>query len=148
MMKTYSPKAGEITREWHVIDAAGVPLGRLASQVAQLLRGKHKPTYAPHLDTGDFVVVVNAAKVVMTGKKAEQSTVYNHSGFPGGLKRTSYADVLATRPERIIEKAIKGMLPHNTLGRQMLSKLKVYAGPEHPHAAQQPQSFEIKQVAQ
>jgi large subunit ribosomal protein L13 len=122
--------------------------GRLASQAAILLRGKHKPYYAPHLDTGDFVVIVNAGKVAMTGKKAEQSTVYNHSGFPGGLKRTSYADVLATRPERIIEKAIKGMLPHNTLGRQMLSKLKVYAGPTHPHQAQAPVPYELKQVSQ
>jgi len=147
-MKTYSPKAKEITRDWHVIDAAGVPLGRLASQVAQLLRGKHKPYYAPHLDTGDFVVVINAGKVAMTGNKREQSTVYRHSGFPGGLKRTSYADVLDTRPERIIEKAVKGMLPHNTLGRQMLSKLKVYAGPTHPHQAQSPVPFELKQVSQ
>jgi large subunit ribosomal protein L13 len=117
-------------------------------KVANLLRGKHKPYYAPHLDTGDFVVVINAAKIVMTGNKAAQSNVYRHSGFPGGLKVTSYADVLATRPERIIEKAVKGMVPHNTLGRQMLSKLKVYAGPEHPHQAQAPQAYVINQVSQ
>jgi large subunit ribosomal protein L13 len=147
-VRTYQPKPSDVTRQWHVIDASDVVLGRLASQAAILLRGKHKPYYAPHLDTGDFVVIVNAGKVVMTGKKAEQSTVYNHSGFPGGLKRTSYADVLATRPERIIEKAIKGMLPHNTLGRQMLSKLKVYAGPTHPHQAQAPVPYELKQVSQ
>jgi large subunit ribosomal protein L13 len=147
-VRTYTPKPGDITRAWHVIDAEDIVLGRLASQAAQLLRGKHKPYYAPHLDTGDFVVVINAGKIVMTGNKAAQSTVYSHSGFPGGLRRTSYADVLATRPERIIEKAIKGMLPHNTLGRQMLSKLKVYAGPTHPHAAQSPVPYELKQVSQ
>ena len=123
-MPTYNPKPGDITRVWHVIDADNVVLGRLASQVAILLRGKHKPYFAPHLDTGDFVVVINAAKIVMTGNKAAQSRVHRHSGYPGGLTSTSYADVLATRPERIIEKAIKGMLPHNTLGRQMSSKLK------------------------
>jgi large subunit ribosomal protein L13 len=147
-VRTFTPKPGDITRVWHVIDADDVVLGRLASQVAQLLRGKHKPYYAPHLDTGDFVVVINAAKVAMTGNKAAQSMVHRHSGFPGGLTSTSYADVLATRPDRIIEKAIKGMLPHNTLGRQMLSKLKVYAGPTHPHAAQSPVPYELKQVSQ
>ena len=147
-MRTYTPKPGEIARAWHVIDATDVVLGRLASQIAILLRGKHKPQFAPHVDVGDFVVVVNAGKIALTGSKRDQKTAYRHSGYPGGLKRTSYADVLATRPERIVEKAIKGMLPHNTLGRQMLSKLKVYAGPEHPHAAQQPQTFEIKQVSQ
>ena len=147
-MRTYTPKAAEVERRWHVIDATDVVLGRLATHVTSLLRGKHKATFAPHVDTGDFVIVINAEKIAMTGKKAEQSTVYNHSGFPGGLKRTSYADVLATRPERIIEKAIKGMLPHNTLGRQMLSKLKVYAGPTHPHQAQGPVPYELKQVSQ
>lgn len=147
-MRTYSPKPVDVQREWHVIDAADVVLGRLAVQTATLLRGKHKAMYAPHIDTGDFVVVVNAGKVAMTGNKAAQSTVYRHSGFPGGLTSTSYADVLATRPERIVEKAIKGMLPHNTLGRQMLSKLKVYAGPTHPHAAQSPVPYELKQVSQ
>lgn len=147
-MRTYTPKPADVTRAWHVIDAENVVLGRLASQAAQLLRGKHKAYYAPHLDTGDFVVVVNASKVAMTGNKAAKSTVYSHSGFPGGLKRRSYADVLAVHPERIVEKAIKGMLPHNTLGRKMLSKLKVYPGPTHPHQAQSPMPYELKQVAQ
>ena len=147
-MRTYQPKPSDVTRQWHVIDASDIVLGRLASQSAILLRGKHKPYYAPHLDTGDFVIVVNAAKIVLTGNKAAQSRVHRHSGFPGGLTSTPYADVLATRPERIIEKAIKGMLPHNTLGRQMLSKLKVYPGPTHPHQAQSPVPYELKQVAQ
>ena len=147
-MRTYNPKPADITRQWHVIDANDVVLGRLASQTAKLLRGKHKPYYAPHIDTGDFVVIINAAKVVMTGNKAAQSTVYSHSGYPGGLRKTSYAAVLATRPERIVEKAIKGMIPHNTLGRQMLSKLKIYAGPTHPHQAQSPVPYELTQVAQ
>ncbi len=147
-MPTFTPKPADITRQWHVIDAADVVLGRLASQTATLLRGKHKPYYAAHLDTGDFVVVVNAGRVAMTGNKAAQSMVHRHSGYPGGLKSTSYAEVLATRPERIIEKAVKGMLPHNSLGRQMLSKLKVYAGPTHPHAAQAPVPYELKQVVQ
>ena len=147
-MRTYQPKPADVTRQWHVIDASDVVLGRLATQAATLLRGKHKPTYAPHLDTGDFVIVINAGKVAMTGNKAAQSRVHRHSGYPGGLTSTSYAQVLATRPERIIEKAIKGMLPHNSLGRQMANKLKVYAGPEHPHQAQSPVPFEITQVAQ
>lgn len=147
-MRTYNPKPADITRQWHVIDANDVVLGRLASQSAKLLRGKHKPYYAPHIDTGDFVVIINAAKVVMTGNKAAQSTVYHHSGYPGGLRKTSYAAVLATKPERIVEKAIKGMIPHNTLGRQMLSKLKIYAGPTHPHQAQSPVPYELTQVAQ
>ena len=147
-MRTYQPKPADVTRKWHVIDAEDVVLGRLATQAATLLRGKHKPTYAPHLDTGDFVVIVNAGKVAMTGNKREQSRVYRHSGYPGGLTATSYDEVLKTRPERIIEKAVKGMLPHNTLGRQMLSKLKVYAGPTHPHQAQAPVPFEITQVSQ
>ena len=147
-MRTYSPKPGEIARAWHVIDATDVVLGRLASQTAQLLRGKHKPQYAPHLDVGDFVVIVNAGKVALTGSKRDNKVAYRHSGHPGGLKRVRYDELLANRPERAIELAVKGMLPKNTLGRQMLSKLKVYAGPEHPHAAQQPQTFEIKQVAQ
>ncbi|HLZ38399.1 MAG TPA: 50S ribosomal protein L13 [Mycobacteriales bacterium] len=147
-MRTYSPKPGEVPREWHVIDATDVVLGRLASQVATLLRGKHKPSFARHLDTGDFVIVVNAAKVALTGNKREQKLAYRHSGYPGGLRSVSYRDLLDTRPERVIEKAVKGMLPHTTLGRQMLRKLKVYAGPEHPHQAQQPQPYEITQVAQ
>jgi len=145
---TYSPKPGEIERHWHVIDASDVVLGRLATHAATLLRDKHKPVFAPHVDTGDFVIVINAGKVALTGNKRQTKMAYRHSGYPGGLRRTSYEDLLAKRPERAIELAVKGMLPHNSLGRQMLSKLKVYAGPEHPHAAQQPQTFEIKQVAQ
>lgn len=147
-MRTYSPKAGEITRTWHVIDATDVVLGRLATHVATLLRGKHKATFAPHVDTGDFVVVVNADKVALTGSKREQKIDYRHSGHPGGLKSMSYQDLLATNPERAIEKAVKGMLPHNKLGRQQLKKLKVYTGTDHPHAAQNPQPYQISQVAQ
>ena len=147
-MRTYSPKPADVQRQWFVIDASDIVLGRLASQTAKLLRGKHKPIFAPHVDTGDFVIIVNAAKVALTGNKAAQSRVHRHSGYPGGLTSTPYAEVLATRPERIIEKAIKGMLPHNTLGRQMLSKLKVYAGPTHPHQAQSPVPYELTQVSQ
>jgi large subunit ribosomal protein L13 len=147
-VRTYSPKPGEIARAWHVIDATDVVLGRLASQTAILLRGKHKPQYAPHLDVGDFVVIVNAGKVALTGQKRDDKRAYRHSGHPGGLKTINVGDQLRTHPDRVIERAIKGMLPHNSLGRQMLKKLKVYAGPEHPHAAQQPQNYEIKQVAQ
>lgn len=147
-MRTYSPKPGEVSRDWHVIDADDVVLGRLATQVANLLRGKHKPQYAPHIDTGDFVVVVNASKVALTGNKRNTKLDYRHSGRPGGLSSRSYGDVLATRPERIIEKAVKGMLPHNKMGNQLIRKLKVYAGPEHPHGAQNPQKYDITQVAQ
>ena len=147
-MSTYSPKPGDITHAWHVIDATDVVLGRLAAQAATLLRGKHKPTYAPHMDTGDFVVIVNAEKVAVTGNKRADKCIYRHSGYPGGLRSVRYDELLAKNPEKAVEKAIKGMLPHNTLGRQMLSKLKVYAGPEHPHQAQQPVAFEITQVAQ
>jgi len=147
-VRTYSPKPGDVQRQWHVIDATDVVLGRLATQAATLLRGKHKPIYAPHLDTGDFVVIVNADKVALTGNKRETKIAYRHSGFPGGLRATSYTDLLDRHPEKAVEKAIKGMLPHNSLGRTMLSKLKVYAGPEHPHQAQQPVPFEITQVAQ
>ena len=136
MQKTFSPKAKEITREWHVIDASGVPLGRLASQVAQLLRGKHKPTFAPHLDSGDHVIVVNAAQVALTGAKVEQKKYYRHSGYPGGLKTIAAKDELAKRPVRVVERAIKGMLPHTVLGGQMYKKLRVYPGPSHPHAGQ------------
>jgi large subunit ribosomal protein L13 len=145
---TYTPKPGEVTRAWHVIDASDVVLGRLASQAAILLRGKHKPQFARHVDTGDFVIVVNAAQVVMTGNKAETTFAYRHSGYPGGLRKQTYADLLRKRPERVIEQAVKGMLPKNTLGRKMLTKLKVYAGPDHPHAAQMPVPFEIIQIAQ
>jgi len=137
-----------VERQWHVIDATDVVLGRLASQVAILLRGKHKPIYAPHLDTGDFVIIVNADKVALSGNKREQKRAYRHSGYPGGLRSVGYGDLLAKHPERAVEKAIKGMLPKNTLGRKMFSKVKVYAGPEHPHQAQQPVPFEITQITQ
>jgi large subunit ribosomal protein L13 len=147
-VRTYSPKAADIQRQWHVIDAEDVVLGRLASQAAILLRGKHKPIYAPHMDTGDFVIVVNAAKVALSGNKLQDKRAYRHSGYPGGLHAVSYAELMAKHPERAVEKAVKGMLPKNTLGRQMLRKLKVYAGPEHPHKAQQPVPFEITQIAQ
>ena len=147
-MRTYSPKSSEVSRSWHVIDATDVVLGRLATQAAQLLRGKHKPTFAPHVDTGDFVIIVNADKVALTGSKREKKIAYRHSGHPGGLKATSYEELLETNPQRAVEKAVKGMLPHNKLGRQQLKKLKVYSGAEHPHAAQNPQPFQISQVAQ
>jgi large subunit ribosomal protein L13 len=147
-VRTYSPKPGEVERQWHVIDATDVVLGRLASQVAILLRGKHKPTFAPHVDTGDFVIVVNADKIALTGNKREQKVAYRHSGYPGGLRTVHYKDLLAKHPAKAVEKAVKGMLPHNTLGRRMSRKLKVYAGPDHPHQAQQPSTFEITQVTQ
>lgn len=147
-MRTYSPKPADITRQWHVIDASDIVLGRLASQTAKLLRGKHKPIYAPHLDTGDFVIIVNAAKVALTGNKREQKMYTRHSGYPGGLRQTNYTELLGTRPKFAVERAIKGMLPHNTLGRHMLSKLKVYDGPTHPHEAQMPKPYELHQVAQ
>jgi large subunit ribosomal protein L13 len=147
-VRTYSPKPADVQRQWHVIDATDVVLGRLATQVATLLRGKHKPIFAPHVDTGDFVVVINAGKVALTGNKRDQKMAYRHSGYPGGLKQVPYSELLAKRPERAVELAVKGMLPHTTLGRQMLSKLKVYAGPDHPHQAQRPVLFEITQVAQ
>ena len=147
-MRTYTPKPGEVTRTWHVIDATDVVLGRLASQTAVLLRGKHKPQFAPHVDTGDFVVVVNAAKVVMTGDKAERTFAYRHSGYPGGLRKDTYANLLRKRPDRVVEQAVRGMLPKTTLGRRMLSKLKVYAGPDHPHAAQQPSPLRLARRAE
>jgi large subunit ribosomal protein L13 len=147
-VRTFSPKAGDIQRQWHVVDASDVVLGRLASQVAVLLRGKHKPIFAPHVDTGDFVIVVNAEKVALSGSKLDHKHVYRHSGYPGGLTSVSYGELLAKHPERLVERAVKGMLPKNSLGRQMLRKLKVYAGPEHPHQAQRPAPFEITQIAQ
>ncbi|MEI2776851.1 MAG: 50S ribosomal protein L13 [Tetrasphaera sp.] len=147
-MRTYTPKASEITRQWHVIDATDVVLGRLASQTAALLRGKHKPTFAAHVDTGDFVIIVNADKVALTGAKLEQKRAFRHSGYPGGLKSESYAELLERDPAKAVEKAVRGMLPKNTLGRQQLSKLKVYAGAEHPHSAQKPAPYTISQVAQ
>ena len=147
-MPTYSPKPGDIQREWRVIDAEDVVLGRLAVQAATLLRGKHKPTFAPHLDTGDFVIVVNADKVALSGNKRTDKLAYRHSGYPGGLKTTSYGELIEKDPRKAVEKAVWGMLPKNRLGRALMKKLKVYAGPEHPHQAQQPQPFEIAQVAQ
>ena len=147
-VRTYSPKPADIQREWHVIDATDVVLGRLAVQVATLLRGKHKPTYAPHVDGGDFVIVVNAGKVALTGNKRQTKVAYRHSGYPGGLKQRTVGEMIEKHPDRLVEKAIKGMLPKNRLGRAMAKKLKVYAGPEHPHAAQKPAAFEITQVAQ
>ncbi len=147
-MRTYSPKPGDADKKWYVIDATDVVLGRLAAQVAALLRGKHKPTFAPHMDMGDYVVVINADKIVLTGKKADQKIAYRHSGRPGGLTAVSYRDLLAEHPERAIEKAVRGMLPHNTIGHQQLLKLHVYAGPEHPHAGQAPIPYELTQVAQ
>ncbi len=147
-MRTYTPKSGEITRQWHVIDATDVVLGRLASRSAILLRGKHKPQFAPHLDTGDFVVVINAGKIALSGNKRETKKVYRHSGYPGGLRERTIGDELDRHPERVIERAVRGMLPKNTLGRKQLTKLKVYAGPDHPHQAQQPTTYEIGQVAQ
>ena len=142
-MRTYSPKASEITRKWYVVDAEGLVLGRLSTEVARVLRGKHKPVFAPHIDTGDHVVVVNADKVVLTANKAEQKMVYRHSGYPGGLKAQSFGSALSSKPEEVVRRAVRGMLPKNRLGRQMLTKLKVYAGPTHPHSAQQPEPLEI-----
>lgn len=144
LQKTYTPKPGDITREWLVVDAADVPLGRLASAVAQILRGKHKPIWAPHVDVGDHVIVVNADKVAVTGNKEVAKMYYRHSGYPGGLTELSLAEMRAKHPERIIEGAVRGMLPKNKLGRQMFTKLKVYASPDHPHAAQSPRPHEIK----
>lgn len=135
-MKTYSLKAKEVERRWHVVDAEGRLLGRLASEVAQLLRGKHRPTFTPHMDNGDFVIIVNAAKIKVTGDKLRQKIYYRHSGYPGGLKETSLARMLETRPERVLQAAVKGMLPHNRLSRRILRHLKVYGGSEHPHEAQ------------
>ncbi len=147
-VSTYSPKPGEITRNWHVIDAENVVLGRLAVQVATLLRGKHKATFAPHVDGGDFVIVINASKIALTGRKATDSMRYRHSGRPGGLTTTPVGELLKRDPRKVVELAVWGMLPKNKLSRQLMGKLKVYAGPEHPHAAQKPQPFEITQIAQ
>jgi len=145
---TYSPKPGEVERKWLVIDATDVVLGRLAVTVANLLRGKHKPTFAAHIDTGDFVVVVNAAKVALTGNKRTESLRYSHSGSPGGLKVKAIGDIIAKNPRQAVEKAVWGMMPKNKLSRQQIGKLKVYAGPEHPHSAQKPKPYQITQVAQ
>ena len=147
-VRTFSPKAADIQRQWHVIDASDVVLGRLASHTAMLLRGKHKPTFAPHVDTGDFVIIVNASKVALTGNKLADKRAYRHSGYPGGLRSIAYGDLMAANPEKAVTKAVRGMLPKNTLGRQQLTKLKVYPGPAHPHQAQQPVPFEITQISQ
>ena len=147
-MRTFTPKPGDVERSWHVIDATDVVLGRLASQAAQLLRGKHKPVFAPHVDAGDFVIIINADKVALTGNKREAKLAYRHSGYPGGLRSMPYSELLEKNPERVVEKAIRVMLPKNSLGRDQFRKLKVYAGAEHPHAAQQPVTFTIDQVAQ
>jgi large subunit ribosomal protein L13 len=146
--RTFSPKPADVQRDWIVIDAADVVLGRLASQTAALLRGKHKATFAPHMDMGDFVIIVNAEKVALTGAKLEKKMAYRHSGYPGGLTATSYTELLEKHPTRAVEKAVRGMLPKNSLGRAQIKKLKVYAGGEHPHAAQQPKPYVFDQVAQ
>ena len=145
-MKTYSAKPLEVERKWYVIDAEGKTLGRLAALAANMLRGKHKPPYTPHVDTGDFIVVINAEKVVVTGKKETDKMYYSHTGYPGGLKVTSFKDLVAKNPCAAIEKAVKGMLPHNTLGQEQFNKLKVYAGPNHPHQAQNPILLDDKEV--
>jgi large subunit ribosomal protein L13 len=142
-VRTFSPTPNDIERTWHVIDAEGMVLGRLSTEVANLLRGKHKPIYAPHMDTGDFVIVVNADKVVLTANKLDQKIAYRHTGYPGGLRETKYTDLMAKKPEEVVRKAVKGMVPKTALGRSMLRKLKVYAGPNHPHSAQAPVAFDI-----
>jgi large subunit ribosomal protein L13 len=147
-VSTYSPKPGEITRDWHVIDAEDIVLGRLAVTAATLLRGKHKPQFAPHVDTGDFVIVVNASKIALTGNKATDKMAYRHSGRPGGLSAVPYGELLASDPRKAVERAVWGMLPKNKLSRQLIKKLKVYSGPEHPHSAQKPQPYQITQIAQ
>jgi large subunit ribosomal protein L13 len=143
-MKSYMARPLEVERKWHVIDAEGQTLGRLATEIARLLRGKNKPQYTPHVDTGDFVVVVNAEKVVVTGKKAEQKVYYRHTGYPGGLRETSYETMLERKPTEILRKAVRGMMPRTRLGRQQFRKLKIYAGPEHPHEAQAPEPYEVR----
>lgn len=142
-MRTYSPKPSDITRQWHVIDAENVVLGHLATQAATLLRGKHKPTFAPHVDGGDFVIIVNADKIALTGNKRESKLEHRHTGYPGGLKSVSVGELLSSEPRKAVQNAVWGMLPKNRLSRKIIKKLKVYAGPQHPHAAQQPQPFEM-----
>ena len=142
-MRTYSAKPSDITRQWFVVDADGKTLGRMSTEIATILRGKHKPQFTPHMDVGDFVIVINAGKVKLTGKKAEQKIYYRHSGYLGGLKERPFSREIVERPERVVERAIKGMLPHNKLGREMCKKLKVYGGAEHPHEAQMPQVLEL-----
>ena len=148
MTRTFSPKPADIQRDWLIIDATDIVLGRLASHAAALLRGKHKATFAPHMDMGDFVIIVNAEKVALTGQKLEKKISYRHSGYPGGLSAETYIEMLEKHPTRAVEKAIRGMLPKNSLGRDQFRKLKVYAGAEHPHAAQQPTPYSLTQVAQ
>ena len=143
LQRTYSPKPAELSRDWLVVDAASVPLGRLASEVAALLRGKHKPTFAPHVDGGDFVIVINAAQVEVSSNKSQEKIYYRHSGYPGGIKAENFSALKGRHPELIIERAVKGMLPKNSLGRKMARKLKVYAGPDHPHQAQQPRRLQV-----
>jgi large subunit ribosomal protein L13 len=144
LQRTFSPKPGDIERSWFVIDAENVPLGRLASEIAQILRGKNKPTYAPHMDGGDFIIVVNADKVHVSGNKETEKIYYRHSGYPGGLRADTLSQVRKNHPERLIEAAVRGMLPKNRLGRQIIKKLKVYTGPDHPHAAQKPEPLKLK----
>jgi len=144
VMTTYSPKASEITREWHIVDAEGMVLGRLCTEVARLLRGKHKPTYAAHMDSGDHVIIINVDKIVLTSGKANSRLVHNYSGYPGGLKSETFGNLLARRPDDAIRGSVRGMLPKGPLGRQMIKKLKVYAGSEHPHGAQNPQALVIE----
>ena len=146
-MRTYSPKASEITRAWHVIDAEGMVLGRVCTEAARLLRGKHKTTFAPHIDTGDHVIIVNADKVVLTSGKADKEMVYRYSGYPGGLKSETYQHLLDRKPAEAVRLSVKGMLPKGPLGRQMVTKLKVYAGPDHPHSAQNPTPVILKNAA-
>lgn len=146
-MRTFSPTPADIDPKWHIVDADGLVLGRLATRVAHVLRGKHKPTFAPHMDMGDFVVIVNASKITLTGNKGRDKWAWTHSGYPGGISGRPIGDILANRPERLVETAVKGMLPKNTIGRKQLTKLKVYAGPEHPHEAQNPQNFALRASA-
>ena len=148
MTRTYTPKISEVKRGWVIIDAADVVLGRLASHAAAILRGKNKPTFTPHMDMGDFVIIINADKVALTGSKLAQKKAYRHSGYPGGLTATTYSELLEKNPERAVEKAVRGMLPKTSLGRAQMRKLKVYTGAEHPHAAQQPSPYILDQVAQ
>ena len=148
MTRTFSPKPEDVQRDWVIIDATDIVLGRLATHAAVLLRGKHKPTFAPHMDMGDFVIIINAEKVALTGSKLAQKRAYRHSGYPGGLSSMTYIEMLEKHPPRAVEKAVRGMLPKNSIGRAQLTKLKVYAGAEHPHAAQQPKTYTLGQVAQ
>jgi large subunit ribosomal protein L13 len=143
-VRTYTPKPNDIQRVWHVIDADGLVLGRLSTEVARILRGKHKPMFAPNVDVGDHVIVVNASKIVLTSDKAEKKIAYRHSGYPGGLKQQTYTELMEKKPEEAVRKAVRGMLPKTTLGRQMLKKLKIYAGPDHPHSAQSPQPLAVE----